>query len=79
MISQFLLENLYNRPYDKVVIVETREADCIFRSATRGDGIMEVDVNIITFVLIIIDVIIYQTQLPTNCQTTGNTNQNSSA
>jgi len=25
-----------------VVIVETREADCIFRSAVRGDGVMEV-------------------------------------
>ena len=26
----------------EVVIVETREADCIFRSAVRGDGVMEV-------------------------------------
>jgi len=29
-------------PKTKVVIVETREADCIFRSAVRGDGVMEV-------------------------------------
>jgi len=29
-------------PQTKVVIVETREADCIFRSAMRGDGVMEV-------------------------------------
>ena len=28
--------------YLEVVIVETREADCIFRSAVRGDGVMEV-------------------------------------
>ena len=26
----------------KVIIVETREADCIFRSVQRGDGGMEV-------------------------------------
>ena len=32
--------------YLKVVIVETREADCIFRSAVRGDGVMEVSVII---------------------------------
>ena len=30
--------------YLQVVIVETREADCIFRSAVRGDGVMEVKV-----------------------------------
>ena len=30
----------------EVVIVETREADCIFRSAVRGDGVMEVKVII---------------------------------
>ena len=30
----------------EVVIVETREADCIFRSAVRGDGVMEVTVII---------------------------------
>ena len=30
--------------YLEVVIVETREADCIFRSAVRGDGVMEVSV-----------------------------------
>ena len=32
--------------YLEVVIVETREADCIFRSAVRGDGVMEVKVII---------------------------------
>ena len=32
--------------YLEVVIVETREADCIFRSAVRGDGVMEVTVII---------------------------------
>ena len=32
--------------YLQVVIVETREADCIFRSAVRGDGVMEVKVII---------------------------------
>ena len=31
----------------EVVIVETREADCIFRSAVRGDGVMEVKVIIV--------------------------------
>ena len=37
---------LHHRPNDKVVIVETREADCIFRSAIRGDGVMEVAADI---------------------------------
>ena len=31
--------------YFEVVIVETREADCIFRSVLRGDGGMEVIYN----------------------------------
>ena len=39
-----LLENASE--YLQVVIVETREADCIFRSAVRGDGVMEVKVII---------------------------------
>ena len=39
-----LLENASD--YLEVVIVETREADCIFRSAVRGDGVMEVKVII---------------------------------